>query len=646
MAEKSSAPSSSNELDQLAATFAKNPLAIAGEYGSALVAAGRAKEAAQKLGDLHDKQPLSGAARVALAQAYFDTFRLDEAELLIRGEPRLMDKNPTALRVLGEIALEHDRRNEATDFLQRAHALNPNDRRTNEALAVLGVGEAGEEPPPPSTMALMTTLKKAAATLAVLLVVVAIYAWRVRVEDRVTKIVAQAKTDKQKNDFASLQKAEGEYQEALSLQGGNKAALGGIAEVYTFLYTEHGIEDAKAKMTSAAERAADKDVNSGERFLAEAMSLLSGGQAVKAESLLQETIKKGGIDAKVFFALGEVQKALGEPALAIESLRRAYELDPYQPAMAAELGDLYLISGDVKNADFFYRKGADANPAHVRASARALWTKLLMGADAASLKARLSELAAVAEKTSPAHEAAYKALLGEVAMSLGDKSKAIELAQGAARARPQDPALLWELAELELKAGQLQGVAGIKDLEERYGKSAGMTMDAATALQRMGKAADAEAFVRSDKDLVASTRGQAFLAQLQLSSGNVVGAQATIDGAAKVEPGNPDVLYAEGRVAQVKKDDSKALDFYSRALGARQNFPEVYHQVANIYVDNKDYDNAHKNFAVAEKLYKQTAVAPQTLNALYEDWAKSFDKQGGKDAKPAAAKLRARFKKV
>ena len=45
---------------------------------------GRAKEAAAALEKLHMKKALTGAARVALAQAYYEVFRLKDAERYYR----------------------------------------------------------------------------------------------------------------------------------------------------------------------------------------------------------------------------------------------------------------------------------------------------------------------------------------------------------------------------------------------------------------------------------------------------------------------------------------------------------------------------------------------------------------------------------
>src|SRR5207244_3869871 len=79
---------------------------------------------------------------------------------------------------------------------------------------------------------LRSIVRKAAITAAVMLVIVVIYAWRVRVNERVRVLINQAKVEKQKNDFAALSKAEKLYLQALDLQGSNKVAIGSLAEIY------------------------------------------------------------------------------------------------------------------------------------------------------------------------------------------------------------------------------------------------------------------------------------------------------------------------------------------------------------------------------------------------------------------------------
>ncbi len=628
-------------IEKLAAAFQQNPAALAAEYGWALVSAGRAKDAVKQLSALHQKQALKGRARTALAQAYFDVFRLDDAAALL-GEK--VDANDAqAARLTGEIALERGQTELALETLRRAAQLDPNDRKTAELMSQLGAGDDGHMTGvSKGTAALNRTLRRGAVTLILLLGVVAFYDWRVKKADALQALVQKAKAEKQKDDYVSLLAARNVYGEALAEDASNPASLGGLAEVDALLLVEHGMPNALAPLRPAVTAAEEQNVNSGERFFAEAIADIAGGHPDTASAMLESTLAKGGVDAKVFYALGEAQKASGKFTAAKESFRRAYELDPYQPAIACELGDLYVIDGDIKNADFYYRKAADANPQHLRAAARALWTRLLFGED---VNAKVVALATLSDMGSPAHVAAYKGLVAQNEFLFGDKTKVLAAAQAAHAARPDDPALFWELAQLQLALAPKQGVETVTLLEQRFGHSPQLTMDKARAVLHLQKLDDALAVVRADKDFAATPRGLAFIARLQMSGSDNAAVLDTLSRAEKLGPQDPDVLYAKARLLQSQKQDAKAMEVYSQALLQRASFPEVYQQVANIYNDNKDSVSAQTNYVTAEKMYRQAAAPVFVLNSLYEDAARASEKSASKEAKSDAARWRAKIRK-
>lgn len=653
----------SRPLAELATLFSAQPGNYAADYGLALLSAGRAKDAAAALGKLHATTPLTGLARIVLAQARFDSFDIPGAEALVMEQRKTFEAEALGLRLLAEIQLEKGQREDAISSLKAAYAQDARDSRTTELLIMLGQLKRADFPDVPSDVDSMDdeapsaaaevnqrrlkgTLQKAGITAVVMLVFISIYSWRVGVQAKVAKLVGEAKTDRQKNDLEALLRAEKKYQEAVDSMGSHKGALSGLAEVESFLVLEHAKADAVPALSAISKKVVDKDVNTGERFLAQAVSLITAGTPAIADQLLETTIKNGGIDSRVLYASGVSALAVDKFASAKDALRKAYELDPYHPAIAATLGDLFTIEGDLRNADFYYRKAVDANPDHLRASARLLWSRLALGDDTAVIQPKLAELSAKKSTASPAHALAITVAEVAFAAVAGDRAKAKADATLLLTQNKNDAWIQSAMSNLLLQAGDKTGLVALESQLKRYGSLPRVTMDVAKVLAKNGKPEDGEAKLKADKELYDSAKGQAFLGHLYMNAGNAKVAAEWFDKALKQDEKNADALYGVGRIAHSQKSWEKALVAYARALEGRPTYAEVYHQVGNVYVENKEYDNARTNFGMAEKMYRQSAAGAVAFNGLYEDVAKSFDRQGGKDGKSNAAKWRARIKKI
>lgn len=648
--------------DDLASLFSANPQQYAAAYGQALLQAGRAKEAVQALSKLHAASPLLGPARVVLGQAYFDSMDVASAEALVAQDRKLFEADAAGLRLLAELQLEKGQKSEAISTLKSAYAANSRDVRTQELLVMLGQLKASDLQPAATasqidgdddfahagaTVAenarrLKSTLTKAGMTAAVMVLFLSGYAWRVRVESRVQKLVTEAKGDRQKNDYAALLRAEKKYHEALDGLSSHKGALSGLAEVEAFLVLEHKHEGGVSALTDIAKRVVSKDLASGERFLAQAASLIVAGTPAVADQLLEKTIRDGGVDSRVLYAAGLSQLMIGKFQTAKDSLRKAYEMDPFHPAIAATVGDVFLIEGDLKNADFYYRKAVDANPDHVRAASRALLSRILSGEELASVAGKIAELEEKAKTTSPSHQQAV-ALLSAVADPNGTAAKAKAVALlGASK---EDPASQAALSWWLLSVGDPQGQAGLESLAKRFAPLPRVTMELARIAARQTRPEDGEAKIAADKELLESPKGQAFVGHLYMNAGNAKVAADWFGKALKQDEKTVEAIFGMGRVSHAKKAWAEALPLYARAIELRPTYGDVYEQVANVYVENKEYDNARANYLQAEKLWRSQGVEAARLNALYEAVAKTFEKQGGADSKAQATKWRSKIKK-
>ncbi len=645
--------------ERLEAAFRAEPEANAAEYASALTRAGRARDAVLALQKLHAQSPLRGAARLALARALFDTFRVEEAHALLVDMPSAWSHDAAAQRLLGEIALEREQMSEARTHLRRSYELDPRDLRTRELLVFVGDidpadlhseamtneamlgGEATDAMPRRRPASVWRTLRYAVFTAMVLGLIVVTYAWRVRVQAEVSKLCAAAKPIKSKGDWRSLEQADKLYREALELDGAHPVVLGALAEIHALLYFEHGIDRSKNELALWIQRVREVDARTGDRYLGEGLGIVIAGDPTRAERLLLQTIERGGVDARVLFALGIAQRSAGKYLASRDALRRAHELDPFQPTFAVELGDTFLLDSDVKNAEHYWRKAAEANPDHARATSRALVGALLLGAAPASLSEKVDALAT--RELPPAHRGALLALRAMLALARGERQEAQTLVREANGLRPYDPALDWLVGYVLAETGNKEALAAYDDLLKRLSGLKNLGIEAAFLAARFGQPADGEARLATLKDL-APAKTTAYAAEMYLRAGDVAAATARAERALGTDPAVAEGHYVIGRVRQQKHELQKALEHYSKALQARSVYPEVYHQVGSVYVENKEYDRALEAFGQAEKQYLQAAAGLSVTSKLYDDMARAYDLAGGPDAKQNAERYRAKAK--
>jgi len=645
--------------EQIEAAFVQNPVENAAAYGFALCRAGRANEAIEALGKLHALAPLKGQGRLALARAYFDTFAIDQAAELLKDMPASWHNDPSAQRLMAEIALEKDDQTAAKQLVRRSFELDPRDARTREMMIFLGeispqdlsaeamtdeatIREEDEDDTPPAKpRTLARSLKWGAVTVVVLGLIVAVYAWRVRTQAEISRIIAVAKPVKGKGDLQSLQKADKLYKDALALDASHPVVLGALTEIHALLFTEHGVDASKVELAQWLGKARAAGSHTGSRFVGEGLGIIIAGSPERAEITLLQTLEKGAVDGRVLYALGMAQRAQGKQDIARDTLRRAYELEPFQPTFAVDLGDTFLIDSDLKNAESFWRKAADANPEHSRAVSRALIGRLLLGEEPAVIAPLADALAK--KEISPAHRGALLALQAELALAQG--KDAVKLMRDAKGLRPYDPAIEWMLGQVMVQAGNnKEALVSYDALIKHYSGLKQLPIEAAFLAARLGKPEDGEQRLKANKDL-SPARLEALSANILLRAGDLAAAQTRAEKALKADPASAEAHYVLGRVLQSKREYPKALDQFSQALQTKATYPELYEQVGLIYIDNKEYDQAIDNLAQAEKQFLQSAAPFPTLARVYEELARAYDLRGGPNAKIASDRYRARAKR-
>ena len=105
----------------------------------------------------------------------------------------------------------------------------------------------------------------------------------------------------------------------------------------------------------------------GKEFLDQATQSLQGGQFQQALELVGNAIALGPDNAEAFVLKGIAESQLSRPHEAVESFKRAMELDPASPKAAFNLAVHYYGAGQKQEALTAARQALAADPAHAGA---------------------------------------------------------------------------------------------------------------------------------------------------------------------------------------------------------------------------------------------------------------------------------------
>ncbi len=642
-----SAPRSSNlaeQIAQLEAKFREDPARAAGALAEAYLADGRPRDALGVLQKHANGSDLN--QQLLLAQAWFDAFdNAKSAKALKRAAKKgNLDDSARAQLLLGELAFEAGNRDEAKDRLQRVRQLDPQNRRAAQLLRNLGVAvelPAGDEAPPAATVRReapdIETGSRAAKHVLIALVggtvALGLYAFLSHRAHGANIKAVEAHQLAQGSDVASLRAAEAKYLEALHLQGSNKHALSGLAEVYALLWVDHGFADDKAKALAYLEEASDADIEKAERFAAEMLVASGEGRYAEAEQIAKVVIdEKRAVSEKLHFARGLALRGLGDVRGGRDHLRRAFDLRGDPPHYATALGDAYEDDDDLRNSAFYWNVAATKNPAYVRGVAHNLLARSRKGESIAALMADLGGLEQLPpERVGPRDRAAILLAKSMLLLRTGDGKGALAAAEEAIAQGGERASLVLARGWAKLSLGKID--AGLADLEMARSKApAGVRYFNALvdAYAESGKYAEALKLLQSVAGEMANDAAyHVMVGNLQRDKGDFAKAIEAYDKAFQIEPEQADALLARGVLAGRQKNYGDASEWLSKAVNRRGKFPEVYEEVGFIYIAQGDLSGADKNLDKAEADFNSRGTELWRMKRFYRTVAQAFAKARG-----------------
>ena len=617
---------------ELEDAYTKDPGKNVGPLAEAYIDFGRPKDAIRVLEKDGNGQE---DTQVLLAKALYDSFQNAKAAETIKAAVAKgnLEKNLRAQLLLGEMAYEENREDEAKKHLKVAFGIDSNNRRAAELLNTLGENvSVPEEIESDDELQGFNTEEeqnenfgKAIGQILLGIIICgglffAYYTSAQRAHEA-KMLAVDAIPMLEKGDVESLLDAEKNYDKILELESSNRYALAGKAYLHALLWVEHGMDSSRPDAVDFAEQAASEEILSAERYAAQVLTAVGDKDYAKATRIAEEVAASGGISDKLQYALGLALERQGKIRLARENFRKAHDVKSGAPHYAAHLGNAYDADGDRRNSSLYWAKAAQANSNFVPGATRDLIARIRQGETELKVEETLKRLegfgAELLGKTDTASIAITRAAL---ALREGRGEAAVKAADAAIATGGATSFRLYYKGLGHLAAGQAEeGFKALKSAQETETGSklyltalvkaytdGGKFEDAIKLLQAQPKKDQAEApyhvqlgdAYRAKKDFENSKKAYEKALELRKDFGDALLGMA--------------ILFWN----QKKNDD--AIKWFEKAASAKSKFPQVYENIGMMFISMGATTDGNTQLEEAERQYMAKKADKVELARFYK----------------------------
>ena len=383
---------------------------------------------------------------------------------------------------------------------------------------------------------------------------------------------------------------------------------------------------------------------------------LKSGAGEEAEALCREVLERDPGDINFVCLLGSILGRRGALNEALELLQRAVKVAPGHAKAQEDLGTVLLNLNRPKEALIHLERAGELGPAHAPLLSKlsAAKQKLGMDADADALRRE-------AAAQSPAHAKLDEATKLFVQGKFRESEK---LAQQLVRENPHDVNAALLLARLAMMANCYEDARAILEkITAREPSFIAAWHDLGTVLKELHHYEKAVEVLNDALSLQPENAlTHYYLGAALAMAARPADAVEAYQRAVELDPELPGAHIGLGHVLKTVGDQEKGIAAYRRAIELRPNFGETYYSLANLktfrftpsdidemnqrvgdtslpvdcrvhfafalgkaYEDSKDYDKSFQNYALANRLHRDTiAYDPVQTEIAHERMRETF----------------------
>lgn len=305
------------------------------------------------------------------------------------------------------------------------------------------------------------------------------------------------------------------------------------------------------------------------------------GRLNEAETLFTRAVNNEPryTGARMNLAYLHMQKR--EPAKAVVQLKEVVNLEPGNAAVLVDLGDAYLASGSLPEAEEQYLSALQGRLENAAALFGLAQIARLKG-ETKEVPIYLTRIATLTTDSTPP-EFLYK--YANLAMQVGMSDAAKGALETALKQRPNEPAYMLALGIAWLRKNDL--------------------FEAEKLFRRL---------IQLQPD---SHQAQVHLGYALLNQKKYDEAQLWLEKSARASSPLPEVFYYLGLVAQEQRDDAKAIQLFEKAVQKLPNYAHARIALGASYIKLRNYPRAKEELETAVKLDPEEPKAHYNLALLY-----------------------------
>jgi putative PEP-CTERM system TPR-repeat lipoprotein len=489
------------------------------------------------------------AARKLLASVFVETRDYPRAQPLLESLLGAMPDDPQVLYLLGTVYMSQRRFAQATDLLERAAARTglPEMNRSL-GFSQLGLGKADQG---------QASLEKALASkpgdFQTSTALATLYMRQGSVKKAIQTAEAAARIDPENltalNFLASLRDATGDR--------------AGARADYTAILGK------SASFRSAILNLAKLDVRDS-RF-------------DDARRRLNEMLARKNDDSDALFELGLLEQRAGRPVEAMRHMKKAAEIQRRDPRAGLALVDIYMAQRSMDEAMNTAKELASKFPDSLLVQITLGRAYLALG-DARSARSVFQTATKMAE-----YDAAIQVNIGRLQLASGNPDGAFYNAQKALQGRPDDPAALMLVVEVEGRRGDTaKADAALKLLSAKYPNRVEAALAGGNLAMARGQYAVAVAAYKTALSREENTGNALNLATALVAAGEAAKAAAFLEGWVKNRGNDLPAMKALAEAQHRAGQFVVARASYARLIAVQPDDVRILNNYANLLLKLKD----------------------------------------------------------